>query len=278
MNSLWLWFISIAASGCLAGGPLATAGRAADEAEKESLHDPLSALQEEAGDLGNSLFTDFLKYDAAAIYATLEKLAARQGKADATAVDLYTLGQGYIFLLTIHKFYDKNLPDEMPAVFEGREPLALAETGLGFATAYAEQHPDHSDIQRVRGELISFQIKGMMGGMTKGPLAKEAVRKAAELDPKNGWVTFSQARMHFHNPPFVGGDKDLALKEFREVAGSLNRFRVQLYLARAYEAKEMYSQARFWATKALRTAPENPEALRFMRDLKQKMKVEEEEK
>jgi len=236
-------------------------------AETPALHDPLLQLERETDDLGRSVFAAFLEYDAATLKDALGRIEARLDTDEALESDRYLLAQGYVYLLTIHKFYQQTRPDDPPEAHRDLDPAAVSDQAQEFAKTFAETHPKHSDIHRVEGELISFQIQGMVGGMTKGPLARAAVDRARELDPQNGWALFSQARMHFHNPAFVGGDKELALKEFRQVARSLNRFRVQLYLARAYHAQEMPAQARFWTKKALKTAPGNPEALLFSEQL-----------
>lgn len=242
------------------------------EAEAEGLHDSLKSVEAATDQTGLQVFTTFATYDADGLLKSLAEIESRLETEDAQPLDRYLLAQGYVHLLIIHKFYDRSLPAEMPGVLKELKRDALSEKGQQFARDFAAAHPDHSDIHRVLGELISFQIQGMVAGMTKGPLAREAVDRALELDPKNGWAVFSAARMHFHNPPFAGGDKDLALKEFRQVAESLDRFRVQLYLARAYESREMLSQARFWAKKSLRTAPDNPEAKFFFEQLNARIK------
>lgn len=240
-------------------------------ARTAALHDPLLQLESETDDLGRSIFVAFLKYDAAALLDGLTQIEARLETEQAGEGDLYLLAQGTVYLLTIHKFHQQTGSESAPEVVRDLDSSALSDRAQAFARKYAEAHPRHSDIHRVEGELISFQIKGMVGGMTKGPLARAAVDRARELDPENGWALFSQARMHFHNPVFAGGDKELALKEFRQVAESLERFRVQLYLARAYQSQEMLPQARFWSKKALKTAPGNPEAELFALQLTELM-------
>jgi uncharacterized protein HemY len=76
--------------------------------------------------------------------------------------------------------------------------------------------------------------------------------------------------MHFHNPSFVGGDKELALVEFRRIAEDTGHLRASLYMARIYRDREMYTQARFFAKKALRSTPRNPEAILLHDDAKAK--------
>jgi len=201
----------------------------------------------------------FARFDDASLLNALKAIEARAGTDEATPLDDYVAAQGRLDLLTMRRFYEKQLPDEMPAVLKDIDPDAFAEQGIALAKAFARSHPGHSDIERVRGELISTQIRGMMGGMTKGPDAKEAIEKSLELDPDNAWAQFSQARMHYHNPAFAGGDKDKALAELRTLAESIHHFRVSMYLAMTYQAKEMLPQARFWALKAQRAAPDNPE-------------------
>lgn len=227
------------------------------------LADPLARFESGADELAKELFAAFLRYDAAALVAGEARLAARMGGAEEVAGDAYLHAQGSVLILVMRRYYEVEDPEGMPAALAGIDPVALAGAGLARAAAFAASHPDHSDIERVQAELLSFQIRDMMSGMTKGPAARAAVGRALAKDPTNGWALFAQARMHFHNPAFAGGDKDLALQEFRRCAEVLGGFRAKLYLARAYHAKEMDTQARFWARKALAAAPDNPEVKRF---------------
>ncbi len=73
--------------------------------------------------------------------------------------------------------------------------------------------------------------------------------------------------MHYHNPSFAGGDMDAALDEFRRAADAIESYRPALYLGLAYQAKGMLPQAKFWARKTLRLAPDDPEARQLLADV-----------
>ncbi len=227
---------------------------------KPQYHDPVAAALESSDDLGRSIFEAFESYDADAMLERLQRVEARRGTPQALESDDYMLAVGYLDVLVVQRFFERHDEEHMPTVLRDADLDELAEGGLAAAERYAEAHPDHSDILRVRGELLSYQIRGMIKGMSKGPKARKSIERALEMDGKNGWALYAQARMHYHNPAFVGGDLDLALYEFRKVAESFDHFRVAMYLAAAYRKKEMLPQALFWSQKSLELAPQNPEA------------------
>ncbi len=231
----------------------------AEERADAALTDPLAVLEEQADDVGRPILTAFAAYDHATIRAGISALEERADTDDVHPLDSYLIAQGYAQIGTIRRFYEKHAEDDMPAALADLDPDALAESGLARATAFAAEHTDHSDIQRLIAELKSLQIRGMTSGFTKGPEALEAVAKAQRFDPQNGWAVFAQARMHYHNPAIAGGDKDLALKELRQVVKSIKHWRVYHYLSLTYLAKDMVPQAWFWARKASTAAPKNPE-------------------
>jgi hypothetical protein len=230
-------------------------------------HDPLATLSDATDDVGRTVLAAYDSYDVKGLVKALAVIDARLGTKKEQPEDRYVLAQGYIELALMRRYYEKEAEDDMPAILEAMDPDEISETGIAHAAVYAEAHPDHADIVRVHGELVSTQIRGMMGGMTKGPEAKRLMKEAGDMDPENGWVHFSSARMHYHNPSFVGGDKDLALMELRELQKSMDPFRVRLYLALVYNAKEMYPQARYWALKAKAVAPDNPELDSLMQEI-----------
>lgn len=224
-------------------------------------HDPQVALLEEATQA--EVVSAFAAYDAERIWGALERIQARAGTAEARPLDGYAEALGCLELLVIQRYYERQDEARLPKVLaeQGRE--ALVERGLAAAERFRQANPAHSDVERVRGELISFQITGPVSGWTKGPEAQKAVLEAEQKDGKNAWAVFAQARMHFHNPAMAGGDKDLALKELRAISPHLKHFRISHYLALTYQAKEMLLQARYWAQVARRQAPDNPEVARL---------------
>jgi len=242
---------------------LATPFLASAGAGEPAIHDPLAALARDLDATAAEVLAAFPAYDAARIASATAALEARAGTPAAGPMDGYVLAQGYLELAVIRRFYETEAPGTMPESLGRYEPDALSEAGLGHARAFAASHAGHSDIARVEGELISLQIRGMTGGMTKGPKARAAIERALEADPGNGWARFAVARMHFHNPPFAGGDLDLALAELREIARGVPSFRVSLYIARCYMRKRMDPQAAYWLEKAREQAPGNPEVERL---------------
>lgn len=228
--------------------------------QKPQYHDPVAASIETADPLTQSVFEAFETYDVDSMLARLGQLEERRGRGEAQDVDDYLVALGYLDVLVAQRFFERHDAEHMPASLRDADLDALAERGLEAIGRFAEAHPDHSDALRVRGELLSYQIRGMVAGMSKGPKARKSIERALEMDRQNGWALYAQARMHFHNPAFVGGDLDLSLHEFRKVAESFDHFQVVLYLAKAYRKKEMLPQALFWSQKGLELAPGNPEA------------------
>lgn len=239
--------------------PLLAVAAGAGEPE---YHDPQVALLAEATQA--EVVSAFAAYDAGRIWSALERIKSRAGTAEARPLDGYAEALGCLELLVIQRWHQRQDEAGLPPVLaeQGRE--ALVERGLAAAERFRQANPSHSDVERVRGELISFQITGPVSGWTKGPEAQTAVLEAEKKDGKNAWALFAQARMHFHNPAMAGGDKDLALKELRAISPHVQHFRISLYLALTYQAKEMPDQARYWAQVARRQAPDNPEVARLL--------------
>lgn len=252
----------LAATACLRG--------ALAEETETALHDPMAVLHESTDDVGRALLDAFPAYDHATILKSIAALEKRAGTATATELDPYVIAQGYAEIATIRRYYEKHAEDDMPEVLGEMDADDIAEKGLAHASAFAEAHADHSDIWRVTAELKASQIRGMTSGFSKGPEALEAITKALRLDPDNGWAIFANGRMHYHNPAIAGGDKDLALKELRQVVKSIESWRVYHYLSLTYDAKDMLPQAWFWAQKASRAAPRNPEVALHLRDVREK--------
>lgn len=244
---------------------------AADDAEPKleadaKLHDPLADNAKSGDATAQSLVKAIAAYDVAGIESAIQTFEKRAGTAEAHADDDYFHAQARLSRLQIKRFYETDLKDGMPKSLESIELDPYADATLVIAQRYAAAHPDHSDVQRVIGELYSAKIRGMTGGMTYGPKARDAIHAALAKDPGNSIAWVCQGRMHYHNPSFAGGDKVLALVEFRKVAESTNDLRAHLYMARIYRDREMYTQARFFAKKALKAAPDNPEAKMLLED------------
>lgn len=228
------------------------------------LVDPLDALRAQADAVGQRVLDAFPRYDAAAIALALETIEGRIAAAPATAIDRHLAAQACLELAVIHRHYDRNDFDHMPAALSATDAAEWAERGLAHARALETLAPAHADARRLEGELLSFQIRGMVSGMTKGPEAKKAIEKALELDPTNLHATVALGRMYYHNPAIAGGDKERALAVFRDAFERRAHFRASTYIGLCYEVKQMYPQARYWAAKTLELAPGNPEAEKLL--------------
>ena len=255
-RSWWLPWITLALT-------LSSPAAGQELTEETALRDPLAGLAEQLDEPGREVLAAYLDYDAARILAGVQALEARAGTPAARPDDDYVAALGYLELLVIRRFYAREDEARMPAALRDETDDALAARGLERALAFARRQPKHSDVERVAGELISFQISGPISGMSKGPEARAAIDRALQKDGGNAWAHFAVARMHFHNPAMFGGDKDAALRELRILSRTIQDFRVSLYLARCYLWKELPDQARYWASVARRQAPDNPEARRL---------------
>lgn len=237
-------------------------------ADEQPLHDPLAEAAPGLDATAREVLDAFPGYEVERLWAAVRALEARAGKAEAGPHDGWILAQGYLELLVAQRHFERHQPDDVPQLLRDHPAAELAERGIAAATAFRDAHPDHSDVERVLGELTSFQITGPISGWSKGPQAREAVERAKARDPGNAWAHFAEGRMLFHNPAMAGGDKDKALEVFRLVVRSLAGFRAPLYLAMTYQAKGMLRQARYWAEVARRAAPDNPEVAWLARELR----------
>lgn len=233
--------------------------RAQGLTDTTALHDPLQGITEQLDDTGREVLAAYPSFDAARILQAVKAIEARAGTPAARPEDGYIAALGYLELLVIRRHYAREDEEHMPAALRDETDDGLSERGLTHALAFAQKNPKHSDVERVAGELISFQISGPVSGMRKGPEARAAIDRALQKDDGNAWAHFAVARMHFHNPAMFGGDKDAALRELRILSRTIQDFRVSLYLARCYQWKELPAQARYWARVAERQAPDNPE-------------------
>lgn len=238
----------------------AQGARGQELTEQTALNDPLAALAEALDEPGREVLAGFPGYDAGRILKGVQALERRANTPDARPDDGYVAALGYLQLLVVRRYFEREAAASMPRALRDRTDEALAARGLEHARAFAQAQPRHSDVERVIGELISFQISGPISGMSKGPEARAAIDRALTKDPGNAWAHFAIARMHFHNPAFVGGDKEAALREFRLLSRRIEDVRLSIYLARAYLWKGLPDQARYWSQVALRQAADNPEA------------------
>lgn len=262
------WLLPLA----LALAATALSAHAQELTDETALRDPLQGVAEQLDESGREVLAAYPGYDAARILRAVQALEARAGTPAARPDDGYVAAVGYLELLVIRRYYAREDEAHMPAVLRDETDDKLAERGLAHALAFAQKDPKHSDVERVAGELISFQISGAVSGMRKGPEARAAIDRALQKDGGNAWAHFAVARMHFHNPAMFGGDKEAALRELRILSRTIQDFRVSLYLARCYQWKEQADEARYWARVAERQAPDNPE----VRALLEQVRVAEE--
>ncbi len=149
------------------------------------VHDPLADLARTADPTQAAVLEAARSHDPERLLPATLALERRLGTAETAAGDRYVFAAGVLEVLSIHRSFERNAPDAMPKALGELVPDELAARGIEAAEAYGKDHPEHSDADRVRGELISPTIHGMTSGLANGPKAKEAVESALEKDPAN---------------------------------------------------------------------------------------------
>lgn len=95
----------------------------------------------------------------------------------------------------------------------------VIQDGIGHLKRAVERDPQMADAWALLAGCYG-QMMGMnpMKGMSLGPKMSKAMKKAKELAPKNPRVWIVSGTQDFYTPSMFGGDKEAALRKFKEAA------------------------------------------------------------
>jgi tetratricopeptide (TPR) repeat protein len=121
-----------------------------------------------------------------------------------------------------------------------------AEQGVKDAEKAVSLNGRNAEYYRVLGSLCGQVIPAnpILGALSYGRRAKEALDKAIELDPKSSSAFVSHGVGNYYLPASFGGGPDNALKDFR----------------RAIELDPKNAEAYLWLGLALRKTHQDPQA------------------
>lgn len=121
-----------------------------------------------------------------------------------------------------------------------------AEQGVKDADKAVSLNPGNAEYQRILGTLCGQVIPAnpIMGALSYGRRAKQALDKAIELDPKSSKAFVAHGVGNYYLPASFGGGPDNAIKDFR----------------RAIELDPKNADAYLWLGLALRKNHQNPQA------------------
>ena len=126
-----------------------------------------------------------------------------------------------------------------------KQAQRAAETGIGAAERAISIKPNVAEYHRVLATLCGQAIPAnVLGGLSYGKRARDAIAKAVELDPKSARVYVARGVGNYYLPTAFGGGTDLAISDFRKAA----------------ELDPKSAEAYLWLGLALRKENHNAEA------------------
>lgn len=134
-----------------------------------------------------------------------------------------------------------------------------AETGVADAEKAIAQNPKVADYYRVLGTLCGQVIPAnpIVGVLSYGKRAKEALDKAIELDPKSAKAHVAHGVGYYYLPANFGGGPDNALKDFRQaIALDPKSAEAYLWMGIALKKEHQNAQAREALAKSLQFDPD----------------------
>ncbi len=121
----------------------------------------------------------------------------------------------------------------------------VAETGVQAAERAIALRKDVAEYYRVLGTLCGQVIPAnVLGGLSYGKRARDAIAKALELDPKSAKAYLARGVGNYYLPPALGGGAELAIRDFE----------------RALELDGKSADTYLWLGLALRKANRNADA------------------
>jgi tetratricopeptide (TPR) repeat protein len=205
--------------------PLASLSMAADDLDK------LRDRQDRAG----------LDEHAAALQATAEKTPN-------DAVGWYKAAIAYSYVAEVAmEVRDKNGAQR------------AAEVGANDAEKAIAINGKNADYYRVLGTLCGQIIPAnpIMGALSYGKRAKDALDKAIEMDPKSPKAFVAHGVGYYYLPVNFGGGPDNAIKDFRQaIALDPKSADAWLWMGMALKKQHQNAQARDALTKSLQFDPD----------------------
>jgi Tfp pilus assembly protein PilF len=158
--------------------------------------------------------------------------AAQQASNDADAQYRFALGSSYLAEVALE-------------VRDKAQAQRVAETGAQAAERAIALRKDVAEYYRVLGTLCGQVIPAnVLGGLSYGKRARDAIAKALELDPKSAKAYLARGVGNYYLPPALGGGAELAIRDFE----------------RAVELDPKSGDAYLWLGLSLRKANRNADA------------------
>ena len=158
--------------------------------------------------------------------------AAQQASNDADAQYRFALASSYLAEVALE-------------VRDKAQAQHVAETGVQAAERAIALRKDVAEYYRVLGTLCGQVIPAnVLGGLSYGKRARDAISKALELDPKSAKAYLARGVGNYYLPPALGGGAELAIRDFE----------------RAVELDSKSGDAYLWLGLALRKANRNADA------------------
>jgi tetratricopeptide (TPR) repeat protein len=134
-----------------------------------------------------------------------------------------------------------------------------AEIGAGDADKAIALNGKNAEYYRVLGTLCGQIIPAnpIMGALTYGRRAKDALDKAIEMDPKSARAFVAHGVGYYYLPVNFGGGPDNAIKDFRQaLALDPKSADAYLWMGIALKKQHQNAQAREALTKSLQLDPD----------------------
>lgn len=134
-----------------------------------------------------------------------------------------------------------------------------AEVGANDAEKAIALNGKNADYYRVLGTLCGQIIPAnpIMGALSYGKRAKDALDKAIEMDPKSAKAFVAHGVGYYYLPANFGGGPDNAIKDFRQaIALDPKSADAWLWMGMALKKQHQNAQARDALTKSLQFDPD----------------------
>jgi tetratricopeptide (TPR) repeat protein len=134
-----------------------------------------------------------------------------------------------------------------------------AETGAADAQKAIAINGKNADYYRVLGTLCGQVIPAnpIMGALSFGKRAKDALDKAIEMDPKSAKAFVAHGVGYYYLPTNFGGGPDNAIKDFKQaIALDPKSADAYLWMGIALKKQHQNAQAREALTKSLQIDPD----------------------